>query len=114
MAKRLLSLLVVITLLGGFVLFGGGLQAEAEELVFATVVKSVAFNWFIRMEEGVLQFGKDYGVKAFMEGPSVADSAQQFPIIEDLIPQGVDLIIKFPKELKNMNQCRKKLWMRES
>ncbi len=52
MAKRLLSLLVVITLLGGFVLFGGGLQAEAEELVFATVVKSVAFNWFIRMEEG--------------------------------------------------------------
>jgi len=114
MAKRLLSLLVVITLLGGFVLFGGGLQAEAEELVFATVVKSVAFNWFIRMEEGVLQFGKDYGVKAFMEGPSVADSAQQVAIIEDLIAQGVDAIINVPYGVEEHEPVQKKAMDEES
>ncbi len=67
-----------------------------KELVFATVVKSIAFGWFQRLEEGVIQFGKDYGVKAYMEGPTAADSAAQVAIIESLIAQGVDAIINVP------------------
>ena len=43
-------------------------EEPAEDLVFATVVKSIAFNWFLRMETGVLEFGEDQGVQAFMEG----------------------------------------------
>lgn len=67
-----------------------------KELVFATVVKSIAFNWFLRMGTGVEEFGADYKVKAFMEGPSQVDSAAQVGMIEDLIAQDVDAIINVP------------------
>lgn len=82
--------------------------AEKENLVFATVVKSIAFNWFKRMETGVLQFGEDYGVKAFMEGPSQVDSAAQVGIIEDLIAQGVDAICNVPYGVPENEPAQKK------
>jgi len=80
----------------------------AEELVFGTVVKSIAFNWFLRLETGVLDFGKDYGVKAFMEGPSQVDSAAQVAIIEDLIAQGVDAICNVPYGVPENEPAQKK------
>jgi len=67
-----------------------------EEYVIASVVKSVAFNWFKRLETGINNFGEDYGVETFMEGPSEVDSAEQVAIIEDLIAQGVDGICNVP------------------
>lgn len=81
---------------------------EQEELVFATVVKSIAFNWFLRMETGVKDFGKDYGVKAFMEGPSQVDSAAQVAIIESLIAQGVDAICNVPYGVPENEPVQKK------
>lgn len=80
----------------------------AEELVFASVVKSIAFNWFKRFETGVLQFGEDYKVKAFMEGPSQVDSAAQVAIIEDLIAQDVDAIINVPYGVPENEPAQKK------
>ena len=106
MKKILLVFLIVSLLLLGFVFNGIGMAEE--QLVFATVVKSVAFNWFMRMEEGILKFGKDYNVKAFMEGPSVADSAQQVAIIENLIAQKVDAIINVPYGVEEHEPVQKK------
>jgi simple sugar transport system substrate-binding protein len=83
-------------------------QAPAEEYVIATVVKSIAFNWFKRMETGVLQFGEDYGVKAYMEGPSQVDSAAQVAMIEDLIAQGVDAIVNVPYGVPENEPAQKK------
>lgn len=83
-------------------------KAPEKQLVFAAVVKSIAFNWFKRLEEGVLQFGKDYGVKAFMEGPSQVDSAQQVAIIENLIAQGVDAICNVPYGVPENEPAQKK------
>jgi len=77
-------------------------------MVFASVVKSIAFNWFLRLETGVLDFGKDYGVKAFMEGPSQVDSAAQVAIIEDLIAQGVDAICNVPYGVPENEPAQKK------
>lgn len=82
--------------------------APEKQLVFATVVKSIAFMWFKRLEQGVLQFGEDYGVKAFMEGPSQADSAAQVAIIEDLIAQGVDAICNVPYGVPENEPAQKK------
>ncbi len=104
--KKMLWVLLLSFLLVGFLLLGVGMAEE--ELVFATVVKSVAFNWFMRMEEGILQFGKDYNVKAFMEGPSVADSAQQVAIIENLIAQKVDAIVNVPYGVEEHEPVQKK------
>jgi simple sugar transport system substrate-binding protein len=56
---------------------------------FVTIVKIAGINWFNRMEEGVVKWGKDSGVNATLVGPAQADAAQQIPIIEDLIAQGV-------------------------
>jgi len=87
---------------------GEAAPAEGEELVFASVVKSIAFNWFKRLETGVLDFGEDYGVKAFMEGPSQVDSAAQVGIIEDLIAQGVDAICNVPYGVPENEPAQKK------
>jgi simple sugar transport system substrate-binding protein len=108
MIKRCLSLVLVLVLVVGFIFFGEQQGAAKEDLVFATVVKSIAFNWFKRMEVGVLDFGKDYSIKAFMEGPSVADSAQQVALIEDLIATGVDAIINVPYGVEEHEPIQKK------
>ncbi|MCE1252281.1 MAG: autoinducer 2 ABC transporter substrate-binding protein [Anaerolineae bacterium] len=79
-----------------------------KDLVFATVVKSIAFNWFKRMETGVNQFGADTGVKAFMEGPSQVDSAAQVSMIEDLIAQDVDAIVNVPYGVPENEPAQKK------
>jgi simple sugar transport system substrate-binding protein len=79
-----------------------------EELVFATVVKSIAFNWFLRMGTGVEDFGKDFKVKAFMEGPSQVDSAAQVAMIEDLIAQDVDAIVNVPYGVPENEPAQKK------
>jgi simple sugar transport system substrate-binding protein len=93
--------LVVVLAVGALVL--GGLfnvfcvAAEgAKKPVIAVVVKSIAYRWFQRMQEGVLQFAKDYDVVAFLQGPPVADSAQQVMLIEQLIAMGVDAIVNVP------------------
>ena len=41
------------------------------------------------MEDGVNAWGEENGVNASLVGPAEADAAQQIPIIEDLIAQGV-------------------------
>ena len=60
------------------------------------MVKSIGDTWFIRYETGIKLFEKDYGITSFMEGPSQPDSAAQVSVIEDLIAQGVDVIINVP------------------
>lgn len=109
MKKNTLFVAFVLVLVASFVFSGGMKEVRAEKKpVFATVVKSIAFNWFKRLETGVIEFGKDYGVKAFMEGPSVTDSSQQIAIIEDLIAQGVDAIINVPYGVREQEPVQKK------
>jgi len=108
MSRKAILLIFVFMIMGGVLFSGGKKEAVEEEYVFATVVKSIAFNWFLRMETGVKDFGEDYGVKAFMEGPSVADSAQQIAIIENLIAQGVDAIINVPYGVEEHEPVQKK------
>ncbi len=119
--KRLynaLSFLMILVLIAACAPQGPAAETQApaeetaapgeEELVFASVVKSIAFNWFKRFESGVLQFGEDYKVKAFMEGPSQVDSAAQVAIIEDLIAQDVDAIINVPYGVPENEPAQKK------
>ncbi|HMR64114.1 MAG TPA: autoinducer 2 ABC transporter substrate-binding protein [Anaerolineae bacterium] len=72
--------------------------ATGEELNFVTVVKIAGINWFNRMEEGVVAWGEENGVNATLVGPAEADAAQQIPIIEDLIAQGVDALCVVPMD----------------
>ena len=82
--------------------------AADETYTFGTVVKSIAFNWFLRLEEGVLDYAEDSGNEAFMQGPSQADSAAQVQIIESLIAQGVDGICNVPYGVPENEPAQKK------
>lgn len=61
MLKRLYLLVSVLALVGAMLLLPNGevFATSKGNFVMGTVVKSIAFNWFMRMEEGVKQFGKD-------------------------------------------------------
>lgn len=83
-------------------------EAGGKELTFVTVVKIAGINWFNRMEEGVKKFGADYGVNASLVGPAEADAAQQIPIIEDLIAQGVDALCVVPMDPVQLDPVLKK------
>ncbi|MCB0191507.1 MAG: autoinducer 2 ABC transporter substrate-binding protein [Anaerolineae bacterium] len=72
--------------------------AATGDLNFVTVVKIAGINWFNRMEEGVVAWGEETGVNATLVGPAEADAAQQIPLIEDLIAQGVDALCVVPMD----------------
>ncbi len=72
--------------------------AVAEEYEIVTVVKITGIPWFNRMEEGIVQAGKDLGVKASQIGPADADPAQQVKMVEDLVAKGVDAICVVPND----------------
>jgi simple sugar transport system substrate-binding protein len=80
----------------------------ASDLTFTTVVKIAGINWFNRMEEGVKKFGAETGVNASLVGPAQADAAQQIPIIEDLIAQGVDALCVIPMDPTQLDPVLKK------
>ncbi|NOZ49681.1 MAG: autoinducer 2 ABC transporter substrate-binding protein [Chloroflexi bacterium] len=80
----------------------------AKTLTFVTVVKIAGINWFNRMEEGVVAWGKDNGVNATLVGPAEADAAQQIPIIEDLIAQNVDALCVIPMDPTQLDPVLKK------
>lgn len=102
-----ISLLLVILVALMVTLTACAPKAE-EKVVYASVVKSIGDTWFVRYEEGVLQFGEDFGVESFMEGPSQPDSAAQVAIIEDLIAQGVKVIVNVPYGVPENEVAQKK------
>lgn len=90
---------LALSLATASVLIAGGANLFAQgggPYDIATVVKVSGIQWFNRMEEGVLQFGRDTGHNTFQLGPAQADAAQQVQIIEDLIAQNVDAITVVP------------------
>ena len=82
--------------------------AAEGDLNFVTVVKIAGINWSNRMEEGVVDWGEENGVNATLVGPAEADAAQQIPIIEDLIAQGVDALCIVPMDPTQLDPVLKK------
>ncbi len=85
-----------------------GAGKPADQLKFGTVVKSSAFNWFIRMDDGVKQFAKDTGIDAFQQGPSKADAAMQIQVTEDVLAQNVDALLVVPYQVPPMEPVMQK------
>lgn len=83
-------------------------QPSTKSYTMVTVVKSIAFNWFIRMGVGITQFAADDNVKATIEGPSVADASQQVSEVEDAIASGVNAIGVDPYGVPALEPAMKK------
>lgn len=71
---------------------------SGEPLEVAVVVKVVGIPFFNAFEDGVKKAAADFGVNAYVTGPTDADPAQQVKIIEDLISAGVDGIVVVPND----------------
>jgi simple sugar transport system substrate-binding protein len=84
-----------------------GAGKSAADLKFGTVVKSMGFNWFKRMETGVQKFGKDTGITAFEQGPSQADPAQENQVAQDMLAQSPDALIVDPVEVATAESVMK-------
>lgn len=84
-----------------------GAGKDPSELVFATNVKSMGFDWFKRMEVGVKQFASDTGINATVQGPSEPDAAQQVQVAQDQLAQGIDALIVVPIEVSSMEPVLK-------
>lgn len=96
--KKKVSLLVLLTMMLSLLAFGSMAHAEDKEYEIAVVVKVVGIDYFSVFEEGVKEFADEYGVNAYVTGPSTADAAEQVNIIEDLINSGVDAICVVPND----------------
>ena len=77
------------------------------DYVIATVPKTTAAAWFVRMEDGIKDFAKDTGVDAYQTGPADADAAQQAQYIQDLIAAGVDAICVVPFSMEALEPVLK-------
>ncbi|WP_319561110.1 autoinducer 2 ABC transporter substrate-binding protein [Marispirochaeta sp.] len=109
MKKAFVAGLIVFMLLPG-ILFAAGQKenGRADEYEIVTVVKITGIPWFNRLEEGVIQAGKDLGVNSYQIGPSDADPAQQVKMVEDLISKGVDAICITPNDATALEPVFKK------
>lgn len=72
--------------------------ASDDSYEIAVVVKVVGIDYFTVFEDGVKAFADEYGVNAYVTGPSTADAAEQVNIIEDLINSGVDALVVVPND----------------
>jgi simple sugar transport system substrate-binding protein len=84
-----------------------GAGKSASSLKFGTVVKSMGFNWFKRMQVGVNQFSKDTGINAFEQGPSQADAAQENQVAQDILAQNPDALIIDPIDVASAEAVMK-------
>ncbi len=80
----------------------------ADTPLYITVVKSTGFNWFKRMEVGVIEFGKQTGIRTVQIGPSKADSAMQLQSLEDAISQKPTALAVVPLEAATLEPALKK------
>lgn len=96
--SKLIMLIILVVAVISIFLFRviSNNTAKKSTKVFVTVPKAVGYNWFNRLEEGVLKYAKDTGINAYQQGPSKFDSALQVAVIEDLIAQKVTAINVVP------------------
>ncbi len=105
MARKRLSLTVFTTfaLLSLLFFTQAASAGEAPALTKASkpwkmafVVSIYGLPYFSRAEQGLKEFAPDFGVDAYMTGPTEFDSAAQMKIIEDLISKDTNSIAMIP------------------
>ncbi|MDR0447487.1 MAG: autoinducer 2 ABC transporter substrate-binding protein [Treponema sp.] len=89
----LLAVMIIILMACGGAKDGGG---GKKTYTIATVVKDMSDPWFLRLEEGVLEFARATGYNCYVKGPPITDSAQQIQVLEELIAQGIDALCVVP------------------
>lgn len=81
---------------------------QGKEYEIVVIVKLAGIAWFNIMGDGVVAAGKEFGVKAYLDGPAEADAALQVQMVEDYINKGVDAIVCVPNDAAALEPAFKK------
>jgi len=99
MARRLVTLLAVATLVGaGCADGGGGGGDEAEQLDIVLIQGVAGDEFYITMDCGAQQAAEELGVNYSVQGPNEFDPTEQIPIVEAVVAQQPDAILIAPTE----------------
>jgi ribose transport system substrate-binding protein len=99
MARRLVALLAVATLVGaGCADGGGGGGDEAEQLDIVLIQGVAGDEFYITMDCGARQAAEELGVNYSVQGPNEFDPTEQIPIVEAVVAQQPDAILIAPTE----------------
>ncbi len=77
-------------------------EASAAEVYTMISIPKLRATWFDRMEVGLIEAGKEYGINVSQQAPASADEAQQVRIMEDAINQGNNAILVVPNDANSI------------
>jgi len=93
--KKILAFVLVLALCG--------FSALADGFEIVVVPKDATNPWFVRMEEGVMEFAAEHpDATIYQKGTSESDATLQYQLVEDLIAQEVDAICIAPLDIKSI------------
>ena len=94
--KKIVALIIAAILALGC----AGALAEGWEIV--VVPKDASNPWFVRMNTGVEEYAAAHTEDdIYQKGTPEIDPTQQYPLVMDLVAQGVDAICVVPVDLES-------------
>ena len=102
--SRLLSirLLFIFLFMGAMLFTAGEKEVAAEEAYMMISIPKLRATWFDRLEVGLIEAGKEYGINVSQQAPASADEAQQVRMMEDAINQGNNAILVVPNDANSI------------
>jgi simple sugar transport system substrate-binding protein len=77
-------------------------EVAAQEDYTMISIPKLRATWFDRMEVGLIEAGKEYGINVSQQAPASADEAQQVRMMEDAINQGNNAILVVPNDANSI------------
>jgi len=97
-----IGLLFIFLFMSVILFVAGEKEASAAEVYTMISIPKLRATWFDRMEVGLIEAGKEYGIKVSQQAPASADEAQQVRIMEDAINQGNNAILVVPNDANSI------------
>ena len=97
-----IGLLFIFLFMSVILFVAGEKEASAAEVYTMISIPKLRATWFDRMEVGLIEAGKEYGIKVSQQAPASADEAQQIRIMEDAINQGNNAILVVPNDANSI------------
>ncbi len=97
-----IGLLFIFLFMSVILFVAGEKEASAAEVYTMISIPKLRATWFDRMEVGLIEAGKEYGINVSQQAPASADEAQQVRIMEDAINQGNNAILVVPNDANSI------------
>jgi len=95
----IMLLVLVVSCLSCMIIFDTGVTTAAEKTFrIGYSMPSLEADWWVIMNEGVLEQAAKHPEVTLIKTESGGDTAKQISDVNDLLTQGIDLLLLFPNE----------------